>query len=86
MCLVFVYRYGAILEKFEKQDHTLMGRIKGCIIDSAPVAAPDPQVNLLCLLLYIFYYRHYQQDKLCSGTICCYQHYTSIVLLFQVFI
>ncbi|KAM7463260.1 hypothetical protein LguiA_031381 [Lonicera macranthoides] len=36
--------YGAILEKFQKQDHTLMGRIKGCIVDSAPVAAPDPQV------------------------------------------
>ncbi|KAM7484852.1 hypothetical protein LguiA_000861 [Lonicera macranthoides] len=36
--------YGAILEKFQKQDHTLMGRIRGCIVDSAPVAAPDPQV------------------------------------------
>lgn len=22
-----------------------MGRIRGCIVDSAPVAAPDPQVN-----------------------------------------
>lgn len=36
--------YGAMLEKFQKQDDTLMGRIKGCIVDSAPVAAPDPQV------------------------------------------
>ncbi|KAK2984288.1 hypothetical protein RJ640_003847 [Escallonia rubra] len=36
--------YGAILEKFQKQDHTLMGRIRGCVVDSAPVAAPDPQV------------------------------------------
>lgn len=36
--------YGAILEKFQKQDHTLMGRIRGCIVDSAPVASPDPQV------------------------------------------
>ncbi|CBI35393.3 unnamed protein product, partial [Vitis vinifera] len=36
--------YGAILEKFQKQDPSLMGRIKGCIVDSAPVAAPDPQV------------------------------------------
>lgn len=36
--------YGAILEKFQTQDNALMGRIKGCIVDSAPVAAPDPQV------------------------------------------
>ncbi|XP_007043228.2 PREDICTED: transmembrane protein 53 [Theobroma cacao] len=36
--------YGAILEKFQKQDPSLMGRIRGCIVDSAPVAAPDPQV------------------------------------------
>ncbi|XP_031274917.1 transmembrane protein 53 [Pistacia vera] len=36
--------YGAILEKFQSQDPSLMGRIKGCIVDSAPVAAPDPQV------------------------------------------
>ncbi|KAI3694050.1 hypothetical protein L1987_77008 [Smallanthus sonchifolius] len=36
--------YGAMLEKFQRQDHTLMERIKGCIVDSAPVAAPDPQV------------------------------------------
>ncbi|KAB5548044.1 hypothetical protein DKX38_011450 [Salix brachista] len=36
--------YGAILEKFQKQDLSLMGRIRGCIVDSAPVAAPDPQV------------------------------------------
>ncbi|PSR90954.1 Transmembrane protein like [Actinidia chinensis var. chinensis] len=36
--------YGAILEKFQQQDPSLMGRIKGCIVDSAPVAAPDPQV------------------------------------------
>ncbi|KAK3019048.1 hypothetical protein RJ639_003743 [Escallonia herrerae] len=35
--------YGAILEKFQKQDLTLMGRIRGCVVDSAPVAAPDPQ-------------------------------------------
>lgn len=37
-------RYGAILEKFQKHDSSLKGRIKGCIVDSAPVAAPDPQV------------------------------------------
>lgn len=36
--------YGAILENFQKQDPSLMGRIRGCIVDSAPVAAPDPQV------------------------------------------
>ncbi|XP_076921953.1 uncharacterized protein LOC143583559 [Bidens hawaiensis] len=36
--------YGAMLEKFQSQDHTLMERIKGCIVDSAPVATPDPQV------------------------------------------
>ncbi|PWA69793.1 alpha/beta-Hydrolases superfamily protein [Artemisia annua] len=36
--------YGAMLEKFQRQDANLMDRIKGCIVDSAPVAAPDPQV------------------------------------------
>uniref|UniRef100_A0A7N0TUT1 Transmembrane protein 53 n=1 Tax=Kalanchoe fedtschenkoi TaxID=63787 RepID=A0A7N0TUT1_KALFE len=36
--------YGVILEKFQKQDPSLMSRIRGCIVDSAPVAAPDPQV------------------------------------------
>ncbi|XP_042500334.1 transmembrane protein 53-like [Macadamia integrifolia] len=36
--------YGIILEKFKKQDPTSMGNIRGCIVDSAPVAAPNPQV------------------------------------------
>lgn len=36
--------YGAILEKFQRQDNNLMGKIKGCIVDSAPVDTPDPQV------------------------------------------
>lgn len=36
--------YGVALEKFHKLDPSLVGRIKGCIVDSAPVAAPDPQV------------------------------------------
>ncbi|XP_015886822.3 uncharacterized protein LOC107421965 [Ziziphus jujuba] len=36
--------YGAILEKFQKQDCSLLSRIRGCIVDSAPAAAPDPQV------------------------------------------
>ncbi|XP_043818038.1 uncharacterized protein LOC110626059 isoform X2 [Manihot esculenta] len=38
--------YGVILEKLQNQDPYLMGRIKGCIVDSAPVAAADPQVEL----------------------------------------
>lgn len=36
--------YGVVLEKLQGSDPNLMGRIKGCIVDSAPVAAPDPQV------------------------------------------
>lgn len=36
--------YGAILEKFQQEDDALIERIRGCIVDSAPVAAPDPQV------------------------------------------
>ncbi|KAK6122499.1 hypothetical protein DH2020_043760 [Rehmannia glutinosa] len=36
--------YGVILEKFQKKDSALTGRIRGCIVDSAPVADPDPQV------------------------------------------
>lgn len=41
------------MEKFKKNDPSLMGKIKGCIVDSAPVAAPDPQVRdnaELCLM------------------------------------
>lgn len=36
--------YGVLLEKFQNQGPSVMGKIKGCIVDSAPVAAPDPQV------------------------------------------
>ncbi|EPS58995.1 hypothetical protein M569_15817, partial [Genlisea aurea] len=36
--------YGVILEKLQEKDSTLAEKIKGCIVDSAPVAAPDPQV------------------------------------------
>ncbi|ONK64169.1 uncharacterized protein A4U43_C07F22810 [Asparagus officinalis] len=36
--------YGVLLEKFRNQDPLVMGKIKGCIVDSAPVASPDPQV------------------------------------------
>lgn len=36
--------YGVVLEKLQSSNPKLMGRIKGCIVDSAPVAAPDPQV------------------------------------------
>lgn len=36
--------YGVILEKFRKLDPSVMGKIKGCVVDSAPVAAPDPLV------------------------------------------
>ncbi|CAN6481708.1 unnamed protein product [Victoria cruziana] len=35
--------YGVILEKLSHHDQSIE-KIKGCIIDSAPVAAPDPQV------------------------------------------
>ncbi|CAA0814801.1 alpha/beta-Hydrolases superfamily protein [Striga hermonthica] len=36
--------YGVILEKFQKKDSSLTDRIRGCIVDSAPVDNPDPQV------------------------------------------
>ncbi|KAL1556462.1 transmembrane protein 53-A-like [Salvia divinorum] len=36
--------YGVILEKFQNKDVDLAGRIRGCVVDSAPVAVPDPQV------------------------------------------
>lgn len=36
--------YGAILEKMHAEDGDILGRIKGCVIDSAPVPNPDPQV------------------------------------------
>ncbi|KAF6160335.1 hypothetical protein GIB67_019104 [Kingdonia uniflora] len=34
-------RYGFILEKFQKRDKSLVGRIKGSVVDSTHVAAPD---------------------------------------------
>jgi hypothetical protein len=36
--------YGAILEKMQRQGEHLVERIKGCVVDSAPVPDPDPQV------------------------------------------
>ncbi|XP_074561666.1 uncharacterized protein LOC141817958 [Curcuma longa] len=36
--------YGVLLEKFREQDSSAIAKIKGCIVDSAPVAVPDPQV------------------------------------------
>lgn len=48
---LFYYRYGAILEKFQEQDPSMMGKIRGCIVDSAPVAVPDAQVIDSCALV-----------------------------------
>uniref|UniRef100_A0A803N9A4 Uncharacterized protein n=1 Tax=Chenopodium quinoa TaxID=63459 RepID=A0A803N9A4_CHEQI len=45
--------YGVALEKFHTQDPSLIGRIKGCIVDSAPVASPDPQDVSSCLELLV---------------------------------
>ncbi|XP_021741184.1 uncharacterized protein LOC110707482, partial [Chenopodium quinoa] len=44
------------LEKFHKQYPSLIGRIKGCIVDSAPVASPDPQVIMLKISLFTCMY------------------------------
>ena len=43
-------RYGVMLEHFQKQDPSIMERIKGCIVDSAPVAYPDPEVMTIALV------------------------------------
>ncbi|ONK79751.1 uncharacterized protein A4U43_C01F9700 [Asparagus officinalis] len=32
------------LRSFKAEDASVMGKIKGCIVDSAPVASPGPQV------------------------------------------
>lgn len=37
--------YGVILEKLQERGEHLLGRIKGCVVDSAPVPDPDPQVQ-----------------------------------------
>jgi hypothetical protein len=39
------FRYGVMLERFQKQDSSLMERIRGCIVDSAPVANADAEVK-----------------------------------------
>lgn len=50
-----ICRYGAILERFQKLDSSLMGRVKGCIVDSAPVAAADPTVSDgSCIFNYVY--------------------------------
>ncbi|RLN13378.1 transmembrane protein 53 [Panicum miliaceum] len=36
--------YGVILENLQRQDASAVEKIKACVVDSAPVAAPDPQV------------------------------------------
>ncbi|KAL5199717.1 hypothetical protein ABZP36_020920 [Zizania latifolia] len=36
--------YGVILENLQRQDPCAMEKIKGCVVDSAPVAVPDSQV------------------------------------------
>lgn len=36
--------YGVLLDKFQKLEPSVMGKIRGCVVDSAPVAAPDPEV------------------------------------------
>ncbi|KAG2608713.1 transmembrane protein 53-like [Panicum virgatum] len=36
--------YGVILENLQRRDASAVEKIKACIVDSAPVAAPDPQV------------------------------------------
>ncbi|KAJ7562679.1 hypothetical protein O6H91_03G080200 [Diphasiastrum complanatum] len=36
--------YGVILERLLKRDSSLIDKIKGCVVDSAPVAELDPQV------------------------------------------
>lgn len=43
------------MEKFQQEDDALIERIRGCIVDSAPVAAPDPQVDAACSdMSYLF--------------------------------
>lgn len=44
-----------MLEQFQMHDPSLMGRIRGCVVDSAPVAAPDPQVKDSCSKAEIVY-------------------------------
>ncbi|CAM6008141.1 unnamed protein product, partial [Sphagnum balticum] len=36
--------YGVILEKLQERGDHLLGKIKGCVVDSAPAADPDPQI------------------------------------------
>ncbi|CAN1177805.1 Transmembrane protein 53 [Linum perenne] len=36
--------YGVMLEKFQEYDPALVKKIRACVVDSAPVATPDPQV------------------------------------------
>jgi hypothetical protein len=39
------FRYGVMLEHFHRQDPSLMDKIRGCIVDSAPVANADAEVK-----------------------------------------
>lgn len=38
--------YGAVLEKLHREGSPLLSKIRGCVVDSAPVVDPDPQVRL----------------------------------------
>jgi hypothetical protein len=43
--------YGAVLERLHQEGSGLLGKIKGCVVDSAPVVDPDPQVGWQGLLV-----------------------------------
>uniref|UniRef100_A0A453TD77 Transmembrane protein 53 n=1 Tax=Aegilops tauschii subsp. strangulata TaxID=200361 RepID=A0A453TD77_AEGTS len=45
--------YGVILENLQRQDPSAVEKIKGSIIDSAPVAVPDSQVKTVANLTYL---------------------------------
>ncbi|XP_002970474.2 transmembrane protein 53 [Selaginella moellendorffii] len=36
--------YGVLLERLLQKNNKLLDKVKGCVVDSAPVAEPDPQV------------------------------------------
>ena len=47
-CFYFIFRYGAVLENLQSRAD-IVERIKGCIVDSAPVLEIRPEVCISCL-------------------------------------
>ena len=67
----YLFRYGAVLERLLTHGDDILEKIRGCVVDSAPSAKPDPQVcDLFDRELYmqvVYIYTSVSKSSLLSG-------------------